>query len=186
NASSGPDAWPDRQALTIWLHSGFSWSSTRARAAPPMTESPAGGYPPEGVPQGDGAGLGVLELGERWAQGLIERRRDEHDGQVTRLYPTHKAIAHRTARRPPGASGWRGAWLSSRTPSGNAGLAWEPTRSATRRSCMPAMTSLCWCSSIGCGKSGPPSCQATEITPDREVLISLHPAARAARSPAPR
>ncbi len=29
------------------------------------------------------------------ARGLIERRRDEHDGRVTRLYPTHKAIAHR-------------------------------------------------------------------------------------------
>ena len=37
---------------------------------------------------------------------------------------------------------------------------------------MPAMTSLCWCNSIGCGNSGPPWCQATEIGPDRAVLIS--------------
>jgi DNA-binding MarR family transcriptional regulator len=29
------------------------------------------------------------------ARGLIERRRDERDGRVTRLYPTDKAIAHR-------------------------------------------------------------------------------------------
>ena len=36
---------------------------------------------------------------------------------------------------------------------------------------MAAMTSLCWCTSIGWGNSGPPSCQATEIGPDRAVLI---------------
>jgi DNA-binding MarR family transcriptional regulator len=29
------------------------------------------------------------------AQGLIERRSDERDGRLTRLYPTRKAIAHR-------------------------------------------------------------------------------------------
>ncbi|HEX9624965.1 MAG TPA: MarR family transcriptional regulator [Streptosporangiaceae bacterium] len=29
------------------------------------------------------------------ARGLIERRRDERDGRVTRLYPTRTAIAHR-------------------------------------------------------------------------------------------
>lgn len=29
------------------------------------------------------------------ARGLIERRRDERDGRVTRLHPTRKAIAHR-------------------------------------------------------------------------------------------
>jgi DNA-binding MarR family transcriptional regulator len=29
------------------------------------------------------------------ARGLIERRRDDHDGRVTRLYPTRTAIAHR-------------------------------------------------------------------------------------------
>ena len=46
---------------------------------------------------------------------------------------------------------------------------------------MPAMTSLCWCSSIGCGNSGPPSCQATEIGPDRAVLISRQPS-RASRA----
>ena len=28
-------------------------------------------------------------------QGLIERRRDERDGRMTRLHPTRKAIAHR-------------------------------------------------------------------------------------------
>ena len=48
-------------------------------------------------------------------------------------------------------------------------------RSAHRRPCMPAMTSLCWCSSTGCGNSGPPSCQATEIGPVRAVLISRQP-----------
>ena len=46
---------------------------------------------------------------------------------------------------------------------------------------MPAMTSLCWCTSIGWGNSGPPSCQATEIGPDRAVLISRHPS-RASRA----
>ena len=40
---------------------------------------------------------------------------------------------------------------------------------------MPAMTSLCWWSSMGCGNSGPPSCQATEIGPDLAVLISRQP-----------
>ena len=40
---------------------------------------------------------------------------------------------------------------------------------------MLAMTSLCWCSSTGWGNSGPPSCQATEIGPDRAVLISRQP-----------
>ena len=46
---------------------------------------------------------------------------------------------------------------------------------------MVAMTSLCWCTSIGCGNSGPPSCQATEIGPDRAVLIGRHPS-RASRA----
>ena len=40
---------------------------------------------------------------------------------------------------------------------------------------MEAMTSLRWCTSIGWGNSGPPSCQATEIGPDRALLIGRHP-----------
>jgi hypothetical protein len=43
------------------------------------------------------------------------------------------------------------------------------------------MTSFSWCSSIGCGNSEPPSCHATEMGPDRAVLISRQPS-RASRA----
>ena len=62
----------------------------------------------------------------------------------------------------------------------------QPSRSAHSRACMPAMTSLCWWSSTGCGNSGPPSCQATSIGPVRAVLISRQPSRASPRSPAPR
>src|SRR6266704_2067937 len=47
-----------------------------ARGPRPVTRgsrSPEGGDPAERVPQGDGAGPRVLELGERWAQGVADR-----------------------------------------------------------------------------------------------------------------
>ena len=123
---------------------------------------PASGYPAERVDQGHLAGLLERLEGARGVEHRLEQRLVVGFGQV----------------RPGPRVGAPQAALDLR------GGGDPHPRRAVSRPCRPAMTSLCWCSSTGCPNSGPPSCQATSIGPERAVLIR-RPARSAARSPVP-